>query len=384
MSEKKVLRVAMIGYEFMGKAHSQAWRNLNNLYELPVKVQMVAVCGRDEQKVKLAAEKLGWDTYETDWKKLVNQENIDVIDICTPGDSHKEIAIAALKSGKHVICEKPLANSVAEAEEMVLVAKENSKSKNMVAFNYRRVPAISLAKQMVDDGLIGKIFHIRARYLQDWIVEPDFPLVWRLDKDKAGSGALGDIGAHSIDMVQFITSQKLTGVSGLLNTFISQRPLVNAKPNSSSAESGKVTVDDAAVFFGRTDQGAIASFEATRFATGNRNDMGFEIYGSNGSLKFSFEDMNVLWYFDNTTSRDIAGFKRILVTEENHPYLKAWWPPGHVLGYEHTFTHEIMDFVQCIVEDKEASPSFADGLQIQKVLAAVEKSSLNNGLYEKI
>ena len=380
MGEKKALRVAMIGYAFMGKAHSQAWRNLNNLYDLPVEIQMVAVCGRDENKVKEAAEKLGWAESETDWKKLIERKDIDIIDICTPGDSHKEIAIAALRSGKHVICEKPLANTVSEAEEMVAAAKENSNCKNMVAFNYRRVPAIALAKKMVEDGLIGQIFHIRARYLQDWIVEPDFPLVWRLDKDKAGSGALGDIGAHSIDMVQFITGQKLVGVSGLLNTFIKERPLLNDK----SSKTGKVTVDDAAVFFGRTDKGAIASFDATRFATGNRNDMGFEIYGSKGSFKFSFEDMNVLWFFDNTTNRENSGFKRILVTEENHPYLNAWWPPGHVIGYEHTFTHEIMDFVDCIVNNKNPSPSFADGLQVQKVLEAIEKSSNNNGNFEQI
>jgi predicted dehydrogenase len=237
---------------------------------------------------------------------------------------------------------------------------------------------------MVDEGLIGRIFHIRARYLQDWIVEENFPLVWRLDKNKAGSGALGDIAAHSVDMTQFITGEKIAAVSGLLETFIKERPLLQDSDNSKEIKMGKVTVDDAALFIGRTDKGSVVSFEATRFATGNRNDMGFEIFGEKGSLKFSFEDMNVLWFFDNTNDREYAGFKRILVTEENHPYLNAWWPPGHVIGYEHTFTHEIMDFVECIVKDTEASPSFADGLQVQKVLAAVEKSANNDGKYEKV
>ena len=384
MGTKKSLGVAMIGYAFMGKAHSQAWRNLNNIYNLPVEIKMISICGRDSEKVKEASEKFGWQEWETDWKKLIDRPDIDIIDICTPGDSHKEIAIAALNAGKHVLCEKPLANTVAEAEEMLEAVKRNPKSKNMVAFNYRRVPAISLAKNMVEEGLVGRIFHIRARYLQDWIVEKDFPLVWRLDKDKAGSGALGDIAAHSVDMTQFITGEKIAGVSGLLETFIKERPLPQDNNNSKEIKTGKVTVDDAALFIGKTDKGSVVSFEATRFATGNRNDMGFEIFGEKGSLKFSFEDMNVLWFFDNTKDRAHAGFKRILVTEENHPYLNAWWPPGHVIGYEHTFTHEIMDFVECIVKDNEASPSFADGLQVQKVLAAVEKSASNDGKYEKV
>jgi predicted dehydrogenase len=384
MGTKKSLGVAMIGYAFMGKAHSQAWRNLNNVYNLPIEIKMISICGRDSEKVKEASEKFGWQEWETDWKKLIDRPDIDIIDICTPGDSHKEIAIAALNAGKHVLCEKPLANTVAEAEEMLEAVKRNPKSKNMVAFNYRRVPAISLAKNMVEEGLVGRIFHIRARYLQDWIVEKDFPLVWRLDKDKAGSGALGDIAAHSVDMTQFITGEKIAGVSGLLETFIKERPLPQDNNNSKEIKTGKVTVDDAALFIGKTDKGSVVSFEATRFATGNRNDMGFEIYGEKGSLKFSFEDMNVLWFFDNTKDRAHAGFKRILVTEENHPYLNAWWPPGHVIGYEHTFTHEIMDFVECIVKDNEASPSFADGLQVQKVLAAVEKSASNDGKYEKV
>jgi predicted dehydrogenase len=346
------------------------------------------VCGRNAANTQEAADRLGWDGIETDWKKLLTRSDIDIIDICTPGDSHAEIAIAALNAGKHVICEKPLANTVAEAELMVAAANANKNVKNMVAFNYRRVPAVSLAKKMISEGKLGRIFHIRARYLQDWIVDPNFPLVWRLEKDKAGSGALGDIGAHAIDTTQFVTGQKLIGVSGLTETFIKERPLPGdysgLQASASGNKMGKVTVDDAAIFVGRTDGGALATYEATRFATGSKNDMGFEIFGSKGSLKFSFEDMNELWYFDNTEGAETAGFQRILVTESVHPYMTAWWPPGHIIGYEHPFTHEIKDFVESVVNNTNPEPSFADGLQVQKVLEAVEKSSANNGTFQTI
>ena len=385
---KKTLGVAMIGYAFMGKAHSQAWRNVGRVYDLPAEIKMVAVCGRNAANTQEAADRLGWDGIETDWKKLLTRSDIDIIDICTPGDSHAEIAIAALNAGKHVICEKPLANTVAEAEQMVAAANANKQVKNMVAFNYRRVPAVSLAKKMISEGKLGRIFHIRARYLQDWIVDPNFPLVWRLEKDKAGSGALGDIGAHAIDTTQFVTGQKLIGVSGLTETFIKERPLPGdysgLQASASGNKMGKVTVDDAAVFIGKTDGGALATYEATRFATGSKNDMGFEIFGSKGSLKFSFEDMNELWYFDNTEGAETAGFQRILVTEGVHPYMTAWWPPGHIIGYEHPFTHEIKDFVENVVNNTNPEPSFADGLQVQKVLDAVEKSSANNGTFQSI
>ena len=373
----KDLNVAMIGYGFMGKAHSQAWRNVSRFFEIEQNINLKTICGRNENDLKKVQVREGWQDFETDWRKIIDDPNVDVIDICTSGDSHAEIAIAALNANKHVLCEKPLANTVAQAAAMTQAA-EKSKGKSMVGFNYRLVPAISFAKELVQAGKVGRIFHIRARYLQDWIVDPKFELVWRLQKDLAGSGALGDIAAHIVDMTQFVTGQKLTGVSALTHTFITERPLVN------STQMGDVTVDDAAIFFGKTDHLAIASYEATRFAAGSRNDFGFEIYGDKGSLKFNFEQMSYLQFCDNTEAKETTGFKNILVTEPTHPYMKNWWPPGHHIGYGETFTHQIYDFVTAIKNDTAPTPSFADGWQIQKVLAAVESSAQNNSVWTLI
>lgn len=373
----KDLNVALIGYGFMGKAHSQAWRNVSRFFEIEQNINLKTICGRNENDLKKVQVREGWQDFETDWRKIIDDPNVDVIDICTSGDSHAEIAIAALNANKHVLCEKPLANTVAQAAAMTQAA-EKSKGKSMVGFNYRLVPAISFAKELVQAGKVGRIFHIRARYLQDWIVDPKFELVWRLQKDLAGSGALGDIAAHIVDMTQFVTGQKLTGVSALTHTFITERPLVN------STQMGDVTVDDATIFFGKTDHLAIASYEATRFAAGSRNDFGFEIYGDKGSLKFNFEQMSYLQFCDNTEAKETTGFKNILVTEPNHPYMKNWWPPGHHIGYGETFTHQIYDFVTAIKNNTAPTPSFADGWQIQKVLAAVESSAQNNSVWTLI
>lgn len=373
----KDLNVAMIGYGFMGKAHSQAWRNVSRFFEIEQNINLKTICGRNESELKKVQVREGWQDFETDWRKIIDDPNVDVIDICTSGDSHAEIAINALNANKHVLCEKPLANTVAQAAAMTQAA-EKSKGKSMVGFNYRLVPAISFAKELVQAGKVGRIFHIRARYLQDWIVDPKFELVWRLQKDLAGSGALGDIAAHIVDMTQFVTGQKLTGVSALTHTFITERPLVN------STQMGDVTVDDAAIFFGKTDHLAIASYEATRFAAGSRNDFGFEIYGDKGSLKFNFEQMSYLQFCDNTEAKETTGFKNILVTEPTHPYMKNWWPPGHHIGYGETFTHQIYDFVTAIKNDTAPTPSFADGWQVQKVLAAVESSAQNNSVWTLI
>lgn len=373
----KSLSVAMIGYGFMGKAHSQAWRNVSKFFEINCEIDMHTICGRNEELVKKAQTKEGWKNFSTDWREIIANSEIDVIDICTAGDSHAEIAIAALNAGKHVLCEKPLANSVEEASKMTQVA-ETAVGKSMVGFNYRLVPAISYAQQLVANKKLGRIFHIRSRYLQDWIVNPNFPLVWRLQKDLAGSGALGDIASHIIDMAQFVSGQKLVGVSALTHTFINERPLV------SGSGSGEVTVDDAVMFFAKTDKQAIATFEATRFANGSRNDFGFEIYGEKGSLKFNFEEMSYLYFSDNTVEATERGFKKILVTEPAHPYMKNWWPPGHHIGYEHTFTHEIYDFVMAINQDTQPQPSFKDGLCVQQVLAAIELSAANNSSWVEI
>jgi predicted dehydrogenase len=314
---------------------------------------------------------------------------VHLVDICTPGDTHAEIAIAALEAGKHVLCEKPLANTVAEAESMVqaAVAAEQRGVRSMVGFNYRLVPAIALARKLVADGRLGTIRHVRAQYLQDWIVDPSFPLVWRLQKDKAGSGALGDIGAHIIDLAQHVLGSPITGVSGLTETFVKERPLPEASSGlsaSGSGGTGAVTVDDAALFLARFQSGALGSFEATRFASGRKNAIRLEINGSEGSLAFDFESMNHLQFHDHTEDTETAGFRRILVTEPTHPYVQAWWPPGHGLGYEHTFIHEVVDLVSAIGEGRSPAPSFADGLQVQQVLAAVERSAAAASCWEQV
>ncbi|WP_433415889.1 Gfo/Idh/MocA family protein [Microtetraspora malaysiensis] len=378
---KPLIGVGLVGYAFMGRAHSQAWRNVTAFFDLPVTPSMAVLAGRSRKRATAAAAELGWAAVETDWRELVRRDDVQLVDICTPGDSHAEIAIAALEAGKHVICEKPLANTVAEAEAMAAAASEAAARgvRSMVAFNYRRVPALALARRFVAEGRLGEIRHVRAQYLQDWIVDPEFPLVWRLRKEQAGSGALGDIGAHIVDTAQFVTGQMLTGVSAITETFVKERPLAEdadgLSGGSRTGGRGKVTVDDAALFIGRFDGGALGSFEATRFATGRKNALRLEVNGSLGSLAFDFEAMNELWFHDETEPD--AGFRRILVTEPGHPYLEAWWPPGHGLGYEHTFTHEVRDFLAAVAAGTDPSPSFQDGLRVQRVLAAVEESAAN-------
>jgi predicted dehydrogenase len=378
-----MIGVGMVGYAFMGAAHSQAWRTVGRVFDLPLAPAMAVLCGRDPARVTAAAARHGWAATETDWQEMIKRDDVHLVDVCTPGDSHAEISIAALAAGKHVLCEKPLANSVDEAAAMTAAARraEARGVRSMVGFNYRRVPAIALARQLIEAGRLGTVRHVRAQYLQDWIVDPDFPLVWRLQRERAGSGALGDIGAHIIDLAQHVTGQQLTGVSALTETFVTDRPL----PGGTGR--GPVTVDDAALFIGRFDGGALGSFEATRFAAGRKNAIRIEINGSAGSLAFDFEAMNELHYHDHTDhgrAPDVAGFRRILVTEAAHPYVRAWWPPGHLLGYEHTFTHQARDLLAAIAENRDPVPSFADGLQVQQVLAAVETSAANNSQWTQV
>jgi predicted dehydrogenase len=374
------LGVGMIGYAFMGAAHSQAWRTAPHFFDLPLRPEMTVVAGRDAAKVADAAERLGWSSTETDWRRVIRRDDVDLVDVCTPGDTHAEIAIAALEAGKHVLCEKPLANTVAEAEAMVAAADAARASgvRAMVGFTYRRVPAIGLARQLVAEGRIGEVRHVRAQYLQDWIVDPEFPLVWRLQKDKAGSGALGDIGAHIVDAAQFVAGDLLVGVSALTETFVKERPLAEATSGLSATggtATGPVTVDDAALFIGRFAGGALGSFEATRFATGRKNTIRLELNGSLGSIAFDFENMNELQVHEAAGDPSVSGFTRVIVTEATHPYMDAWWPPGHPIGYEHTFTHEVVDLVRDIHAGRDPWPSFADGLQVQRALAAVEESA---------
>ena len=381
------LRIGMVGYAFMGAAHSQAWRTVNRVFDLPLTATMVAVAGRQADQVGAAARRLGWAEAVTDWRELVARPDIDLIDICTPGDSHAEIAIAALEAGKHVLCEKPLANSVVEAEAMVAAAERARASgvRAMCGYNYRRVPAVALLRQFVADGRLGDIRHVRAVYLQDWITDPEFPLVWRLQKEKAGSGALGDIGAHIVDLTQYVTGQRIAGVSALTETFVRHRPL----PTQSSGlaaesvggngqQTGPVTVDDAALFVARLSGGAVATYEATRFATGRKNGLRVELNGSLGSAVFDLERLNELEFYDATAPADQQGFTRILVTEPGHPYLSAWWPPGHLLGYEHSFTHQARDLIEAVATGTDPRPSFDDALGVQRVLDAVEYSAANS------
>ncbi|MFC5677815.1 Gfo/Idh/MocA family protein [Aeromicrobium endophyticum] len=376
------LGIGMVGYAFMGAAHSQAWRTAPAFFDLPLLPRLRAVCGRNEDAAGEVARRFGWESVETDWHALLTRDDVDVIDICTPGNTHAEIAIAALEAGKHVICEKPLANTVAEAEAMAAAAATAAQQgvRSMVGFTYRRTPAVAFARQLVASGRLGTIRHVRGQYLQDWLADENAPLSWRLDKSLAGSGALGDIGAHIIDMAQFVTGDSIASVNGLMETFVQTRPIGGDHTTlgghaSQDAERGPVTVDDAAAFTARFVGGAIGVFEATRFATGRKNALRLEINGTLGSLAFDFEDMNVLEFFDATEDPSVAGFRRILVTEASHPYVAAWWPPGHGLGYEHGFTHQVVDLVTDIAKGADPAPSFADGLAVQRVLAAVEASA---------
>ncbi|MFD6326126.1 Gfo/Idh/MocA family protein [Streptomyces sp. NPDC058442] len=387
---KPPLRVGMVGYAFMGAAHSQGWRTAGRVFDLPLSPELAVLCGRDATAVRAAADRHGWADTETDWRALVERDDVDLVDICTPGDSHAEIALAALAAGKHVLCEKPLANTVAEAEAMVRAAEEAQEQGRlaMVGFNYRRIPATALARRMVAEGRIGTLRHVRVAYLQDWLVDPAFPLTWRLRREQAGSGSLGDLGAHIVDLAQYLAGEPLAGVSALTETFVRRRPLPTEPAGGLAAVNGtgtgQVTVDDAALFTGRFASGALASFEATRYATGRKNALRIELNGERGSLAFDLERLNELSYHDGTEPGAHAGFRRILVTEPDHPYLDAWWPPGHGLGYEHTFVHQARDLVHAVADGRTPEPSFADGLQVQRVLAAVEESAEKNSLYTTI
>jgi len=365
----KTLNVGMIGYKFMGRAHSNAWRQVDKFFPVAAVPVLHTICGRDRAKVRAAAKQLGWKKAVTRWQDVVADPEIDIVDINTANDTHAEIAIAAAQAGKAILCEKPLAMDVREAAAM-LAAVKKAGVVHMVCHNYRRIPAIAQARKMIAAGDLGRIFHYRARYLQDWIVDPEFPLVWRLQGKVAGSGAHGDINAHIIDLGRFLVGE-LSEVCGHLETFIKERPIEGTK----GKKRGRVTVDDAVITLGKFKNGALACLEASRFALGRKNHIQIEVNGSKGSLVFDFEDMNRLKYYNNADPADRMGYRDIIVTESVHPYAGAWWPPGHILGYEHTFVHTVFDFITAVVKGRSVQPTFVDGLQNQKVLAAVEKSS---------
>jgi predicted dehydrogenase len=364
MSKRK-LNVAMIGYDFMGRTHSNAWRQVGRFFQdAPFEPVLKVVVGRTEAKVKEAQERLGFEEAATHWQDVLARKDIDIVDICTPGDSHAPIAIAAAEAGKAILCEKPLANDLADAERMN-AAVQRAGVVNMVCHNYRRCPAIALAKQIIDEGKLGQIHHYRGVYLQDWIVDPNFPRVWRLEKARAGSGSLGDILSHTMDLSRHLVGEPAE-VLGLLKTFIPERPLPDG-----SGRRGPVDVDDSAQALVNFANGAVGYYEGSRFAPGRKNYNRFEINGSKGSIVWDLERMNELEvYFE---SGPLSGFSTISATDPSHPYVSAWWPPG----YEHSFTHTVYDFLKSIAAGKSLRPDFEDGVKNQKVLDAIERSAVS-------
>ncbi|MEM9351578.1 MAG: Gfo/Idh/MocA family oxidoreductase [Planctomycetota bacterium] len=372
---QNTINVGLIGYKFMGKAHSGAYLKVAKFFEPKLRPVMKAVCGRSEKDVAEFAERFDWEGYETDWRKLVDRDDIELIDIGTPGSTHRDIAVAAAEAGKHVFCEKPLAFTLDESRDM-LAAAEKAGVKHMVNFNYRRCPAVSLAKRMIENDDIGEVRHARFTYLQDWLVDPQFPMNWRMRKEAAGSGAHGDLGSHSIDMARYLVGE-LTDVVGQKKTFITERP-AEGESSGLTATAGegteKVTVDDCSMWLAKFESGALGTFEATRLAPGRKNFNRFEINGSKGSLVWCFEQLNWLQFYSTEDASAGQGFRQILATEADHPYAGNWWPPGHMLGYEHGFVHAVYDLLEDIAHDRHCQPDFRDGAQCVSVLEAVEKS----------
>jgi predicted dehydrogenase len=381
VGDRGVLGIGMVGYAFMGRAHSQAWRNVASFFDLPLRPRMAAICGRDQAAVAAAAARLGWPAWETDWKRLVQRDDVGLVDVCTPGSSHAEISIAALEAGRHVLCEKPLANTVEEARAMAAAAERAATGgvRAMVGFNFRRVPAVALARELVAAGRLGPIRHVRAAYLASHALDPELPLAWRHQASEAGSGALGDLGAHAVDLAQHLAGDRIAGVSALTETFVRERPL----PGGGGAR-GPVTVDDAALFIARFGGGALGSFEATRLAAGHTEGLAVELNGELGSVVWELGAFNELRLFDATEEPATQGFRRIQVTRAGHPYAGAWWPDGHSIGYEHTFTHEVRDLIQAIADGRDPEPTFADGLQVQEVLDAVQRSAASGAGWTEV
>lgn len=374
MIMEKQLNIGIVGYKFMGRAHSNAWINAPLFFDLPLKPVLKAVCGRNEEALKTFARKWGWESTETDWKKLVTRQDIDVIDIALPQNLHYEIAIAAAKEGKHIFCEKPLAMNSRQAEEMLKVCEDNNIT-HYLNHNYRRTPAITLAKQLINEGKLGNLYHWRCAYQQDWIIDPEFPLTWQLKKESAQAGPHWDLNSHCVDLAHYLIGE-IAVVSAITSNFIKERPIAeesssgNLKAESAGTGKAQVTVEDAALMFVKFTNGTLGSFEATRFATGKKNGLTFEIYGSKGSIAFDLERMNELRYYNLEEPEQLRGFRTILVTENTHPYIDHWWPAGHIIGYEHTFIHAVADFISAVDSGKKIQPDFSDGVKIIKILEA--------------
>lgn len=374
----KTVNVAIIGTRFMGKAHSSAWLRAPQFFDMPARPVLKVACGLRPEPLKEFAEKWGWEETETDWRKVVERDDIDIVDIAVPQNLHYEIALAAAKAGKHIFLEKPMALTVDQAREMTEAARKSGVV-TYINHNYRRVPAVRLAKRLIDEGRIGTIYHWRGAYLQDWIADPNFPLTWHLQKETSGTGPHGDLNSHSLDLARYLVGD-IAEVTAMMSQFVSERPLPGAdaatfKGGSSGAGTGKVMVEDASFMLVKFANGALGSFEATRFATGRKNYNFFEIYGSKGSLVFNLERMNELEFFSTGDPDYAQGFRTILATESSHDYIAGWWPPGHTIGYEHTFVHAVVDFVAAVASGGRMSPDFADGLREMEVLQAAITSA---------
>ncbi|MFQ6097026.1 MAG: Gfo/Idh/MocA family protein [Armatimonadota bacterium] len=377
----KMLNVGLVGAGFMGKAHSNAYRAVPFFFpDLPAKPVRKVICDNVKDLAVQRASDWEWEDWTTSYKRMVQRDDVDVVDICTPNVNHLEVVLAAAEAGKHILCEKPLARTADEAKKMAK-AVEKAGVINMVSHNYRRCPAVSLAKKMIDNGDLGEIYHFRATYLQDWIVDPNFPLVWRLKKHLAGSGALGDLVAHSVDLALYLVGE-IDSLSATVETFIKERPVLeeSARGLRGSAKGGrkmgKVTVDDAAIVLARFKNGTtIGTFEATRFALGRRNQNRFEINGSKGSLVWDLERMNELQYYNDRDPAGCQGFKTILATDPTHPYMEAYWPPAHNLGYEHSTINTVRDFLEAVATRKPAAPDFEDGVKVNAALDTVLKAA---------
>jgi predicted dehydrogenase len=363
---KEKLNLGIIGTGFMGRAHSNAWLDAPYCFDLPCQVDRKVACDAIEERLQPFAEKYGWQETTTHWEEVVCRDDIHVIDICSSNQSHMPIAVEAARQGKHVICEKPISRNAGEAEQM-LEAVNEAGVHHMVAFNYRRVPAIVLAKQMIEEGKLGEIRHFNAVYYQDWLVDPDFPYVWRHDVKESGSGAHGDMNAHTVDLARYLVGE-FEAVCGQEKIFIKERSVPGSKNKA------RVTADDAMVFLAMFRNGAAGNFTATRFATGRKNYLRLEIFGSRGSILFNLERLNELEYYSRDDTTGEQGFRNIIVTEGSHPYLDTWWPPGHIIGWEHTFIHEMADFISAIGRNEKIYPDFYDGLRCQQVLDAVSHS----------
>jgi predicted dehydrogenase len=377
----KKLNVAIIGAKFMGKAHSSSWSRVRRFFDTPIEPVLKVACGRPEEPLQEFADRWGWQSISTDWKETVNRPDVDIVDIAAPTFLHYDVAIEAAKAGKHVFCEKPLCLTHEQAVEMCTAA-EKAGIVHYLNHNYRRCPAVSLAKQLIQEGRLGRLFHWRSAYLQSWIVDPEFPLTWHLRKETAGSGAHADLNSHLVDLARFLVGD-ITEVTAMTAQFIKERPLPDegssgafqAGQTAKVSAHGSVTVEDAAFMLARFENGTLGAFEATRFAPGRKNYNSFEIYGSKGSIAFNVERMNELNFFSVDDPAYAQGFRNILVTEPVHPYLNAWWPPGHIIGYEHTFVNAMADFLNAISSGTGVEPNFADGVKEMAVLDAALESA---------